>query len=146
MTDLKLLALDTEDLAIISAHVQDSVFKTKDMAFSPKGRQFSLAVNRFVWEEAVRSAKSFERRRAALVFKRVSAVRVAGIDRAKVDEVQDLLAIRCTPNGEGPDGTVELTLAGGRAVALDVECIELQLADIGGAWETEHRPDHKVSG
>lgn len=144
MTGLKLLALDAEDLAIVSAHIQDSVFKTKDMAWSPRGAQFSLAVNRFVWEEAEGSGKSFERRRAVLVFKRVNGVRVAGIDRAKAEEVQDLLALRFEPKGEGPDGTVELTLAGGRAVALDVECIELQLADVGGAWETERRPDHKV--
>lgn len=145
MTGLKLLALDAEDLAIVSAHVQDSVFKTKDMSYSPRGGQFSLAVNRFVWEEAKTNGKSFERRRAALVFKRVSAVRVAGVDRAKPEEVQDLLAVRFEPRGEGPDGTVELTLAGGRAVALDVECIELLLADLGGAWETERRPDHSVS-
>ncbi len=142
MSGLKLLALDTDDMAVISAHVQDSVFKTKDMSWTPRCGQFSLAVNRFVWEEAKQGRKSFERRRAALVFKRVSAVRLAGIDRARAEDVQALLAIRFTLNGEGPDGTVELTLADGRAVALDVECIELQLADLGGAWETVHRPDH----
>lgn len=145
MTGLKLLALDTEDMAIISAHVQDGLFKTKDMAYQPRGRQFSLAINRFVWEEAEREGKSFERRRAALVFKRVDAVRLAGIDRGRNEEVNALLAIRFTPKGEGPDGTVELTLAGGRAVQLDVECIELQLCDVGGAWETSNRPEHSVS-
>ncbi|MCX8996023.1 DUF2948 family protein [Rhizobiaceae bacterium BDR2-2] len=145
MTDLKLLALDAEDLSIVSAHVQDSVFKTKDMSYKPGGGQFSLAVNRFVWEEAKRGAKSFERCRAALVFKRVNAVRLSGVDRRRAEDVLSLLAIRFAPNGEGPDGTVELTLAGGRAVALDVECIELQFADIGGAWETERKPDHSVS-
>lgn len=145
MADLKLLALDTDDLSIVSAHVQDSVFKTKDMAWQPRGGQFSLAVNRFVWEEAKQGGKSFERRRAALVFKRVNAVRVLGIDRTRPEDVLALLAIRFTPKGDGPEGTLELTLAGNRAVALDVECIELQLADIGGAWETEHRPDHSGS-
>lgn len=145
MTDLRLLALDAEDVSVVSAHVQDSVFKTKDMAWHPRGGQFSLAVNRFVWEEADKGGKSFERRRAALVFKRVNAVRLAGIDRGKPEEVLALLAIRFSPNGEGPDGTLELTLAGGRAVALDVECIELQFADIGGAWETVSKPDHSAS-
>lgn len=145
MTDIKLLALDAEDLSVISAHVQDSVFKTKDMAWNPRARQFSLAVNRFVWEEAGKRDKSFERRRAVLVFKRVDAVRLAGIDRAKADEVHDLLAIRFEVKGDGPEGTVELTLAGGRAVAFDVECIELQLADVGGAWETGKKPDHTGS-
>ncbi|WP_234893327.1 DUF2948 family protein, partial [Agrobacterium vitis] len=27
-------------------------------------------------------------------------------------------------------------------IALDVECIEVQLADTGGAWETTSRPRH----
>ena len=145
MTDLKLMALDAEDVAIVSAHVQDGVFKTKDMAYQPRGRQFSLAINRFVWEEANKGGKSFERRRAAIVFKRVEAVRLSGINRNDAEEVNALLAIRFTPKGEGPDGTMELTLAGGKAVQLDVECIELQLCDIGGAWESTNRPEHSAS-
>lgn len=145
MTGLKLLALDADDVSVVSAHLQDSVFKTKDMAYRPRAGQFSLAVNRFVWEEAKKGGKSFERRRAALVFKRVLSVRLFGVDRSRPEDVFSLLAVRFTPKGEGPDGTIELTLAGDRAVALDVECIELQVADTGGAWETENRPDHKVS-
>ncbi len=52
MSGLKLLALDTEDLSIISTHMQDSVFKLKDVAFEPRQGQFTLSANRFVWESA----------------------------------------------------------------------------------------------
>ncbi len=142
MTDLKLIALDSEDLAVVSAHVQDSVFKIADIAWSPRDGQFSIAANRFVWEEAKKKRKGFERRRAALVFKRVLAVRSTGVDRRKSDEVLSLLAVRFEPKGEGPDGTIELTLSGAAEIALDVECIEAQLADVGGAWETASRPRH----
>jgi hypothetical protein len=142
MTDLKLVALDSEDLAVISAHMQDSVFKVGDVEWSPRDQQFALAANRFVWEEAARKRKGFERHRAALVFKRVLAVRSTGIDRQKRDEVLSLLAIRFEQKGEGPDGTVELTLSGAATIALDVECIEVQLADVGGAWETASKPRH----
>ncbi len=141
MTELRLLALDAEDLKIISAHMQDSVFKPQDIDWSARRGQFSMAVNRFVWEAASRGAKGYERRRAALAFKRVSAVRTLGIDR-KAETVYSLLAIRFEQNGEGPDGRIELTLAGGAAISLDVECIEAQLADTGGAWETSNRPKH----
>jgi hypothetical protein len=72
----------------------------------------------------------------------VLAVRSTGIDRRRRDEVLSLLALRFEQKGEGPDGTVELTLAGNATIALDVECIEVQLADIGGAWETASKPDH----
>lgn len=142
MTDLKLVALDSEDLAVVSAHTQDSVFKVADLSWSPRDRQFSIAANRFVWEEAAGKRKGFERRRAALVFKRVLAVRSVGIDRKKQAEVLSLLAIRFEPKGEGPEGSIEIDLAGGATIALDVECIEVQLADIGGAWETASRPRH----
>lgn len=144
MTDLKLLALDADDLSIISAHMQDAVFKVGDLSFSARSGVFSLAANRFVWEKAARATKSFERRRAALGFKRVETVRSIGFDRSKVDEVMSLLAVRYVQKGEGPDGVVELVLAGGGMVALEVECIEAQLADTGGAWETTARPEHEA--
>ncbi|WP_105370597.1 DUF2948 family protein [Neorhizobium huautlense] len=142
MTELKLLALDTDDLGIISAHMQDAVFKVGDVRWSPSDKNFSLAANRFVWEEAGKRRKGFERRRSALVLKRVEAVRSSGIDRNRKDDVLSLLAVTFTQKGDGPEGTVELVLSGKATIALDVECIEVALADIGGAWETASRPRH----
>ena len=146
MTGLKLLALDQDDLSILSAHVQDSVLKVGYLGFTARTGVFTAAVNRFVWEEAKDKARSFERRRALLSFKRVQAVRSMGFDRGNREEVLSLLALRYTAKGEGPDGVIELLLAGGGAIALDVECIEAQLADIGGAWETTNRPEHSLDG
>ena len=142
MTELKLLALDTDDLGIVSAHMQDAVFKLSDVQWSASEKIFSLAANRFDWEKAGEKKKGFERHRAVLVLKRVEAVRSTGIDRNRKDDVLSLLAVRFMPKGEGPDGTVELLLSGGGTIALDVECIEVALADIGGAWETATRPRH----
>ncbi|MFK0331093.1 DUF2948 family protein [Rhizobium sp. NPDC090275] len=142
MTDLKLVALDSEDLAVVSAHTQDSVFKVADLSWSPRDHQFSIAANRFVWEEAGAKRKGFERRRAAIVFKRVLAVRSVGINQKNREDVLSLLAIRFEQKGEGPEGTVQIDLAAGATIALDVECIEVQLADIGGAWETASKPRH----
>ncbi|NLR99467.1 DUF2948 family protein [Rhizobium sp. P38BS-XIX] len=146
MGELRLMALDNEDLGVISAHMQDSVFKVGDMSFAPKLEQFSLAANRFDWEQSDQRKKPYERHRAALVFKRVQAVRSSGINRRNRDDVLSMLAIRFEQKGEGPDGTIELTLAGNATIALDVECIEVQLADIGGAWETAHKPRHPDTG
>jgi hypothetical protein len=142
MTDLKLLALDKDDLGIISAHVQDAVFKVGDVHWSAVDKLFSIAANRFVWEMAAGKRKGFERHRAALAFKRVEAVRSTGINRNRKDEVLSLLAVSFTQKGDGPEGTVELVLSGAATIALDVECIEVALADIGGAWETATKPRH----
>ena len=143
MTDLKLLALDTDDLGVISAHMQDAVFKVGDVRWSQSERNFSLAANRFVWENASeKKRKSFERRRAAIVFKRVEAVRSTGVNRGRTEEVLSLLAITFSQKGDGPEGTIELVLSGKSTIALDVECIEVALADVGGAWETASKPRH----
>ncbi|MHB0952517.1 MAG: DUF2948 family protein [Allorhizobium sp.] len=142
MTSLKLLALDADDLAVVSAHMQDAVFKVADMAYLPRTRQFSLVVNRFAWEQTGPKGKGYERRRAVLTFKRVEAVRSTGFDRKRRDDVLSLLAIRFHQEGEGPGGSLELVLAGGGVIALQVECIEGQLADTGAAWETGLKPEH----
>jgi hypothetical protein len=142
MTDLKLLSLDNDDLTILSAHMQDAVFKPGDVDYTPRAGIFSVAVNRFVWEKAKRKDKSFERRRAVLTIKRVQAVRSIGFDRTDKEQVLSLLALNFSQKGEGPDGTLELVCAAGATIALDVECIEVQLADVGGAWETTSLPNH----
>lgn len=142
MDSLKLLALDTEDLAVVSAHLQDAVFKTEGLAYDARHHVFSVAVNRFVWEKAAGRGKTFERRRAMIAFKRVNAVRSLGIDRKDADAVFSLLAVNFTPKDDGPEGVVELVLSGNASIALDVECVEVQLADTGGAWETSLKPRH----
>jgi hypothetical protein len=142
MTGLKLLALDTDDLGVVSAHMQDAVFKLEDVHWSSSDRSFSLAANRFDWAAAEGKRKGFERHRAAIVFKRVSAVRSNGINRNRREDVLSLLAVRFLQKNEGPEGTIELVLSGDGMIALDVECIEVALADIGGAWETPTRPQH----
>lgn len=143
MSDLKVLALDGEDLSVISAHMQDSVFKLSDVKFDPRIGQFCLSVNRFVWEDENLHKGSHARCRSFIAFKRVSAVRSLGLDIKNKDLVHSLLAIRFSPKDEGPDGTIELTLSGHGAIALDVECIEVQLSDISGAWETNSKPEHQ---
>jgi hypothetical protein len=139
---LKLLALDEEDLTVISAQMQDAVFKVGDIDYTPRAGHFMLSANRFAWEAGDRGEKSFERRRAALCFKQVKSVRSIGFDRKASDTVLSLLAILFDKDGDGPDGSVELVLSGGGSILLHVDCIEAQLADTGGAWETAMKPRH----
>lgn len=74
MDRLKLIALDNEDLAIISAHCQDAVMKSGDLQYFVGEKRFSMAMNRFVWEEASRKS-DYQRRRSVLHFERVEHVR-----------------------------------------------------------------------
>lgn len=139
---LKLLALDEEDLNVVSAHMQDAVLHVGDIEYLPKSKQVVIAANRFAWETAAGGGRSFERRRAALCFKQVTSVRSVGFRREDRDKVLSLLAVTFERDGDGPEGSIELVLAGGASILLGVDCIEVQLADTGGAWETTLKPRH----
>ena len=49
--NLKLIAKTDEDLRVISAHLQDSIVKTSDIANLKKNRIFLMQLNRFMWED-----------------------------------------------------------------------------------------------
>jgi hypothetical protein len=145
MAELKLIALDADDLAVISAHLQDAVLKVGDIAYLPRQRRFAAVGNRFDWAEALRDGKfpaqEFVRRQAALRFDRVLAARVQGIDLRRQDAVLELLAIGFEP-GEPPAGVVTLRFADGGAIRLEVECIEAELKDLGPVWRAKSMPQH----
>ena len=144
MAQLKLACLDTEDLDVVSAHVQDAVVKIADVQWQPGDKRFMLVMNRFARDgEVDKRAGTFERRRAALHFNQVTAVRSSGIARDDKDAVLALLALRFD-EAEAPAGQITLVFAGGGALQLDVECIEAQLADLGAAWATENKPEHDL--
>ena len=145
MDSLKLIALDDADLAVISACLQDAVFKTGDTAFLGKDGVFTLEANRFVWEEG-KSKKTFERRRALLAVKQVRSVKSLGVNLKDTDAVQSLLALRFLSGEDAPAGAIELVLSGGAVIRLDDAYIEVQLADIGGGWETKFKPRHPLGG
>ena len=140
---LKLIAMDGEDLAVISAHCQDAVLKVGDLDYLPREKRFVVPMNRFVWEAVGGKENTFERRKAVLHFERVLSAKLSGISRDKPDEVLSLLAVTYTAT-DAPAGTIDLVFAGGGAIRLDVECIEARLVDLGGAWEATSRPGHKV--
>ena len=141
MTKLKLAAADAEDLEILSARLQDAAGKLKDFFWLPKLRRFAALVNRFRWEE---SGGQGTRVRAGLRFEGVSKVQSSNVKRGASEAVVSLLAVRFTPNGEGdPAGVIELVLAGGGAIRLDVECIDAELTDLTGPWSAHARPNHQ---
>lgn len=147
MDRLRLMALDAEDLAVVSAQVQDSVTKFEALDYRPREKWFTLVVNRFAWDAAGRQSggkDSYERRQSVLSFARVLKVRTSGIRRNDTDQVLSLLAIQFAET-DAPAGTIELVFADGPLIQLDVECIEAQLEDLGAAWETRFKPRHPAN-
>jgi hypothetical protein len=147
MKPLKLIALDGEDLEVISASVQDALARIGDIAWIPAEKRFVILLNRFAWETALNSTDSrefsFERRRAALHFERVEAVRRRKVRQDTQDAVLNLLAVRFNET-EMPAGTIDLIFSSDAVIRLEVECIEARLCDLGPSWTTECCPDHPI--
>jgi hypothetical protein len=136
---LKLVALDEEDLSVLSAHLQDAIVRVEDLVYLPRERRFALAARRFDWEAAPDDPP--RRRLTGLHFERVTAVRTRGVDRTRTDQMLNLLAVTFHPS-DAPSGVVTLLFSEEAAVQLDVECVEAQMRDLGPVWEVESRPTH----
>ncbi|MDE1172655.1 MAG: DUF2948 family protein [Parvibaculaceae bacterium] len=142
MTGLRLLAEDMQDLEIISAHLQDAVGRTGDLAYLPSRRRFALIVNRFRWEiEKGGRRHGHQRVRTGLHFDNVLRVRSRNIDHDQPNRVLSLLAVRFEET-DAPSGRVILVFAGGAEILLEVEALDVHLSDIGQSWETPNVPAH----
>jgi hypothetical protein len=141
MDMLKLVALDTDDLAVVSAHVQDSIVKVGDILWRPSEKRVIVVVNRFDWETAQSGAPQYRRRLAALRFERVNAFKARNVVASDKDKVLNLLAVEFAA-ADAPAGRVTFTFSGGAALQLEVECLEAELADLGPVWATAACPAH----
>jgi hypothetical protein len=142
MEQLKLIALDEEDLSVVSSLLQDAVLRVGDMTYVPSQKRFAAVLNRFDWEKAVKGGgKDFRRRRAALRFDRVFGAQLKNVKPRAGDRVLSLLAVSFEPL-EPPSGRVTLTFSGDASIQLQVECIEVELRDLGPAWRTHSKPVH----
>ena len=145
MTDapLKLLAQDAEDLAVISAALQDAVAKIGDIRWDASARTLTLACNRFRWESgAQKGGRKGERIRSALQLGDVTGVQARKLRRDAKGAVVELLSIGFEPGEEAPAGIVTLTFAGGGDMRVSVACLDVALADVSDPWATPRTPGH----
>ncbi len=140
---LRLIALDGDDIEVVSAHLQDAIIKAADIHWRPSERRVVVGLNRFDWPSAIGPEADFRRRRAALRFERVQACQCRNLDAVVKDQVLNLLAVEFLSTDQ-PGGIVTLTFSGGAALRLEVECLEAELADLGPSWVTECCPEHAL--
>jgi len=132
---IRLLAQDADDLAVISAALQDAVTKLGDIAFDPKARTLTLGLNRYRWEHPG------ERIRSGLQLSSVAAVQSRRLKRGAASAVVELLSIGFEP-GEAPGGAIIFAFAGGGDLRAEVECIDAVLADVSAPWPSRRMPMH----
>ena len=145
---LNIGALDSEDLTVISAMVQDAVLPIGEISWQANQRRLALLINRFRWEDktnAERQGRPVERVQSLLVFDTVLSVASQGLDRSQKDLVLSVLSIT-TENAENGDCFFTVTLAGDGALRIRVEAVEVHLRDVTRPYaapsrKSPHHPD-----
>jgi Protein of unknown function (DUF2948) len=141
MEPMKFVALDRDDLEVVSTHLQDALIKVSDIMWRPQEKRLVLALNRFDWLAAEGTNPELRRCRAALRFDRVTACKCRSVNPHGKEDILNLLAVEFCET-DPPAGTITLTFSGGGKLRLDVECLEAELADVGPSWPTSARPIH----
>ena len=142
--NLKLIARTDEDLRIISAHLQDSIVSTSNIANLKKNKIFLMQLNRFMWEDVEKGVfRKNKRIRTILKFENIIEVNSKNINQNKKGKFLDFLAVE---SKQMPDDNYELklTFSGDSIIKVLVEVIEATLDDQGEPWDTKNKPKHKV--
>ena len=140
--NLKLIARTDEDLRVISAHLQDSIVKTSDIANLKKNKILLMQLNRFMWEDVEKGVfRKNKRIRTVLKFENVLKVTSKNVNQKKNDRFLDFLAIETF---KMPDKNYEMNLifSGDIVIKLLTEAIEVTLDDQGSPWESKNMPKH----
>ena len=140
--NLKLIAKTDEDMRVISAHLQDSIVKTSDIANLKKNKIFLMQLNRFMWEDVEKGVfRKNKRIRTVLKFENVLKATSKNVNQKKNDRFLDFLAIEMF---KMPDKNFEMNLifSGDVIIKLVVEAIEVTLDDQGSPWVSKNKPRH----
>src|SRR5712671_5690584 len=141
MEPVKFIALDPEDLEVVSTHLQDAQVKVADVIWRPRENRLVIALSRFDWLAAESTKPELRRCQSALRFERVNSCKCRSVNPAGKDDVLNLLAVEFTET-DPPAGAVTLIFSGGGALRLEVECLEAELVDLGPSWPAAERPVH----
>ncbi len=142
--NLKLIARTDEDLRVVSAHLQDSIASTENIARLEKNKIFLMQLNRFMWEDVEKGVfRKNKRIRTILKFDNVIEVSSKNISQFSKDKFLDFLAIE---SSQLPDNNYEMKLifSGDSVIKVIAEVIEVTLDDQGEPWDTKNKPKHKV--
>jgi hypothetical protein len=142
--NLKLIARTDEDLRIISAHLQDSIVNTTNIANLKKNKIFLMQLSRFMWEDVEKGVfRKNKRIRTVLKFENVIEVNSKKISQKKKDKFLDFLAIESSQMTNN-NYELKLIFSGDSIIRVITEVIEVSLDDQGEPWDTKNKPKHKV--
>ena len=150
---LRLLARDKDDVAVLSALLQDAIIPGVDMEFNRKTNQFLLVANRFCWEipplDGVTSIDGklvHERRLCGICIRHVTAAQHHNWPDMRQDALFNLLALRHVDMAEqvGEGVGLQFEFSSGSSLRLLTDEIDITLADLDAGNPTSFQPAHDV--
>ncbi|MAP94826.1 MAG: hypothetical protein CMK07_07740 [Ponticaulis sp.] len=146
-SSLRLMAVNKDDLSVLSAACQDGVCKPSDLVYEGRQRRFRIEFNRFRWEAGAESQKGANQRvRSVLSFEDVTGVKVRGLPAKPSDVVLSVLSLDWVDDDEPPGGEVRILFAGDGELVIAADCLDATLLDISEPWKTRNRPEHEDRG
>jgi hypothetical protein len=129
MASRKLIALDEDDLAVISAHVQDARVRTGNILWRQGEKRLVIGLERLDLDQEL-DGKLPGHLVSALRFDRVLSVKSRNVAADKPDAAIELIGLEFTETS-APSGKVTLLFSDRGAMQIEVECLECELADLG---------------
>ncbi|MDA7648420.1 DUF2948 family protein [Alphaproteobacteria bacterium] len=150
---LRLLARDEDDVAVVSALLQDAIIPGADMEFKRKTNQFFIVANRFCWEiqplDGVKSSDGkpvHQRRLCGICIRHVTVVQHHNWPNVRQDALFNLLALRYVDMAKhtGAGVGLQFEFSGGSSLRLLTADIDITLADFDTGHPTSLKPAHDV--
>ena len=107
MEPVKFVALDRDDLEVVSTHLQDALVKVADVMWRPQEKRVVVSLSRFDWLSAEADRPELRRCASALRFERVTSCKCRSVNPHGKNAVLNLLAVEFTQT-DPPAGAVSL--------------------------------------
>lgn len=148
---LRIRADDDEDLAVLSACLQDGLVAVRDITYLPAEGRLVVIVNRYRWEAAETGPPDEghgERVICVLALDGVRQVRQRGIDRGKPGQFLSILQLRRV-GGDGASQpgdlpAIDILFSGRAAIRVTLERFQLRAEDVEEPYPTAWRPKHPL--
>ncbi len=150
---LRLLALDMDDVAVLSTLLQDAIVPGADMVFDCKLNEFIFVANRFCWELRP-SADVTGSDGSPLHKRRLCGIRILHVrsmqhhkwPQKRHNALFNLLALRHVDMAEqsGARAMLQFDFSGGSSLRMKINQIDIALEDLNVEYPTSLQPLHSM--
>ena len=132
---MRLNAIDTDELKIISTVLKDGLIEVSDVKYLPSIRSFVAMITRFMWEEQTINKVNL-RTKAVLFFEEVMSVTSKNIDQTDQKNVLELLDFNYFTNNH-KNLEIELLFKNDATIKIETELVKCKLEDRGESWSVK---------